>query len=118
MEGVLKYLMQNYHVLGILVIVTIIAIKIFMASRQARKVMERVQEGPKLDELVTQLDRIERLLKEQGGSGGNRQQTKGASGKNTAAKGDPVETGERPTPTGSRNRRKRGPRTKTPSSSE
>ncbi len=62
MEGVLRYLMQNYHILGILLIVTIIAIKLFMTTRQAKKMLLNAQSGTKLDGIVERLDRIEKRL--------------------------------------------------------
>lgn len=62
MEGVFKYLLQNYHILGILLIVTVIAIKLFMTTRQAKKLLDRVKEGPKLDDIAARLARIEKLL--------------------------------------------------------
>ncbi len=62
MEGVLKYLMENYHILGILLIVTVIAIKLFLTTRQARKFMHQAAEGHKIDDIIERLDRIEKHL--------------------------------------------------------
>ncbi len=62
MSGVFRYLLDHYHVLGILLIVTVIAVKLFMSTHRARKMLSRFQECPKVDEITARLDRIEQLL--------------------------------------------------------
>ncbi len=64
MDGFMKYLLQNYHILGILLIVTIIAIKLFMTTRQAKKMLAGARDNSKIDNIITRLDRIERMLVE------------------------------------------------------
>ncbi|MDR2886354.1 MAG: hypothetical protein LBU95_06205 [Rikenellaceae bacterium] len=64
MEGVLRYLMQNYHIPGVLVIVTIIAIKLFMTTRHAKKAILNSDTAGRLDDIKARLERIEELLGE------------------------------------------------------
>ncbi len=62
MDGVLKYLMQNYHVLGTLLIVTIVAIKIFATTKQAKKAIREASVASKTDEILHRLEKIEQKL--------------------------------------------------------
>ncbi len=65
MEGVLKYLMANYHILGVLLIVIIIAVKLFMTTKQAKKMLLESKQKSKTDEIIARLERIEQALAKQ-----------------------------------------------------
>ncbi len=63
-HAIIQYLLKNYHILGILLIVTVIAVKLFLTTRQAKKFLSKYEEKPKLDEIIKRLDRMEKILTE------------------------------------------------------
>ncbi len=64
MHPVFEYLMKNYHILGILLIVTVIAVKLFMSTSRAKKMLASSLRNDRLDEIIKRLDAIDKKLSE------------------------------------------------------
>lgn len=62
MEGFVKYVMQHYHSLGILLVVIIIAVKLFVTTRKAKEMLDNSKQRSKINDIIARLERIEQKL--------------------------------------------------------